>query len=302
MPGLAKVGKTTRASANRVLELSSATGVPSPFILAFQQPVDDCDAAELWVHRELERAGYRVADRKEFFNAPLHEIVELVTKAGKIRAITGNVALQDICTTHEDTSSALAEELSQLGYAHLHGSDSLLPSRRKALNYFEQAAALSHSGACVMAGLLHRWGDDGKGKDLEKALAFLNKGVQLGDWQSFAAIASIFLETGNISATRKYWCRFFSAAQESIAGSAEEAMYAERALSSDGVTYCETVAADELQHCIDSRIFNCVANLLLSGVEKEQLKLFGHADKWWVDFKQPRLLAAQHFIEQQLTT
>lgn len=73
MPGLAKVGKTTRNPSNRVSELSAATGVPSPFILAYQQPVQDCHAAEVWVHAELERNGYRVATNREFFKAPLHE-------------------------------------------------------------------------------------------------------------------------------------------------------------------------------------------------------------------------------------
>jgi hypothetical protein len=71
MPGLAKVGKTERNPTERVGELSSATGVPSRFILAFQQPVADCDFAELWVHRELERGGYRLTSGREFFNAPL---------------------------------------------------------------------------------------------------------------------------------------------------------------------------------------------------------------------------------------
>ena len=300
MPGLAKVGKTARASSERVSELSSATGVPSPFILAFQQPVSNCDAAEVWVHRELDRAGYRLAAKREFFNAPLHEIVEIVTQASKIQAISEEVFPQGGSDGSEGALLELADELCELGHAHLDGTDNLLPNRRKALTYFEQAAVLGHPGACMMAGLLYRWGDDGKGKNLEKALVFLNKAVQLGNWQCLASVASIFLEAGNSSAAERHWNRFFSASQDAITGSTDDVDYAERALHGDGVTYCELIAADELKHCVDSNTFNNMANLLLSGVEKQISKVSTHSDKWWVEHKQSRLLKARHFIQNRI--
>lgn len=302
MPGLAKVGKTTRTSSDRVSELSSATGAPSPFILAFEQPVSDCDVAELWVHRELDRAGYRLAARREFFNGPLHEIVEIVSQATKIQAISEKVLPQGASDELANASLELADELCELGYMHLYGTDNLLPNRRKALTYFEQAATLGNSDACMMAGLLYRWGDDGKGKNLENALVFLNKAVQLGNWQCHASVASIFLETGNSSAAETNWNRFFNASQDAIKGSVDDVEYTEKALQGDGVTYCELIAAAELKHCVESTIFNDLAGFLLIGVEKQMGKASAHPDKWWSEHKQSRLSKARQFIQNQMVT
>ncbi|MEN9595630.1 MAG: hypothetical protein RL236_64, partial [Pseudomonadota bacterium] len=53
MPDLVKVGKTTRTPAERAAELSKVTGVPTPFIVVYEQLVDDCTAAEEFVHTML---------------------------------------------------------------------------------------------------------------------------------------------------------------------------------------------------------------------------------------------------------
>jgi hypothetical protein len=45
-PGMAKVGRTTRLPRDRAAELSAATGVPTPFVVAFDQPFIDCCEAE----------------------------------------------------------------------------------------------------------------------------------------------------------------------------------------------------------------------------------------------------------------
>jgi hypothetical protein len=50
LPGLVKVGRTSRSTQERVAELSAATGVPTPFVLAFDQEFEDCVAAEQSVH------------------------------------------------------------------------------------------------------------------------------------------------------------------------------------------------------------------------------------------------------------
>src|SRR5205085_9755583 len=53
MNGLLKVGKTTREPADRVVELSAATGVPTPFILAYRTHTGDCHRLEQVVHSLL---------------------------------------------------------------------------------------------------------------------------------------------------------------------------------------------------------------------------------------------------------
>jgi hypothetical protein len=81
MPGLVKVGKTTRPLVERVAELSAPTGVPTPFVVAFQRPFDDIDAAERYVHDALEQRGLRVATRREFFRATADEAIKVVVSA-----------------------------------------------------------------------------------------------------------------------------------------------------------------------------------------------------------------------------
>src|SRR5947207_4857136 len=78
LPGLVKVGKTTRLPSERVQELSGATGVPTPFIVAFEQIFEDCDAAEACVHAALERQGLRQSNNREFFRASAAEVIRVI--------------------------------------------------------------------------------------------------------------------------------------------------------------------------------------------------------------------------------
>lgn len=65
MPGLVKIGKTTRSAEERRRELGSATGVPTPFVIAYEMFVSDCHRAEKLIHDLLE--PYRVSESREFF-------------------------------------------------------------------------------------------------------------------------------------------------------------------------------------------------------------------------------------------
>src|SRR5262249_27535580 len=46
MPDLVKVGRTTRDPKGRADELSHATGVPTPFLVAYKRFFSDCEQAE----------------------------------------------------------------------------------------------------------------------------------------------------------------------------------------------------------------------------------------------------------------
>ncbi len=65
MPGLVKIGLTSRDPQARAAELTQASGVPAPFALAWCRGVADCAAVEAAVHRML--ADRRVSGRREFF-------------------------------------------------------------------------------------------------------------------------------------------------------------------------------------------------------------------------------------------
>lgn len=78
MPGLIKVGRTERPVVERVAELSAPTGVPTPFELVFEVFVDDCEGAERRLHEHLSQRGYRVSTDREFFQAPIRDVISLM--------------------------------------------------------------------------------------------------------------------------------------------------------------------------------------------------------------------------------
>src|SRR5438094_8686149 len=93
VPGLVKIGRTDRDPELRARELSAHTGVAAPFVVAFQRQVNDSEAAERFIHAFLESKGLRVSADREFFHAPLHEVVQAMVSyqedAGSVGARAG---------------------------------------------------------------------------------------------------------------------------------------------------------------------------------------------------------------------
>jgi len=77
MPGLLKIGMTTDDPETRAKELSSATGVPFPFLVEHCKKVAHPREKEKAIHELLSALGYRVNEKREFFNCPMH-IVDLL--------------------------------------------------------------------------------------------------------------------------------------------------------------------------------------------------------------------------------
>src|SRR5438445_2792996 len=76
---LYKVGKTIRSPVGRARELSSATGVPEPFKVLYDEHVTDCHRAEAIVHAKLHPS--RTRSGKEFFAVDFKEILLAVQEA-----------------------------------------------------------------------------------------------------------------------------------------------------------------------------------------------------------------------------
>lgn len=74
--GLIKIGRTTISAEERAKQLSSDSGVPTPFRVAYQTYVDDCEGAEKKIHHELHE--YRINPNREFFKYPLHRAIDLI--------------------------------------------------------------------------------------------------------------------------------------------------------------------------------------------------------------------------------
>ena len=86
MFGQLKIGMTERAPEDRARELSTGTGVPSPFMVAYSEDVPDCAKAEGLIHKRLDQ--FRTNSRREFFQLPLKDaIAELQRIAEDVRRI-----------------------------------------------------------------------------------------------------------------------------------------------------------------------------------------------------------------------
>jgi hypothetical protein len=84
MPGMLKIGCTDRSPEERIAELSSATGVPTPFILEMSIYVRDHSQAEKEIHREL--VQHRVSNSREFFRLTLAEAIAFL-RSRQIKSI-----------------------------------------------------------------------------------------------------------------------------------------------------------------------------------------------------------------------
>ena len=69
-----KIGLTKENSEKRASDLSKPTGVPTPFIVIYDELVSNCEAVEKMLHQRF--AGYRVNKSREFFRIPIKEAIK----------------------------------------------------------------------------------------------------------------------------------------------------------------------------------------------------------------------------------
>lgn len=93
MPGLIKIGKTTMSPYERAQQISSSTGVPTAFQVAYYREVDDCHTTEQCLHKDL--ASYRVNNNREFFSANVEYVAQIMDEySGFIGSSGGSFAIQ----------------------------------------------------------------------------------------------------------------------------------------------------------------------------------------------------------------
>ena len=79
IPDTLKIGKTERDPEDRARELSSSSGVATPFIVAYSSYFNDVTQAEAYIHSELEE--YRIANNREFFQIDLKKAINVLLRA-----------------------------------------------------------------------------------------------------------------------------------------------------------------------------------------------------------------------------
>jgi T5orf172 domain-containing protein len=83
-----KIGYSTKSPEERAAELSEPTGIPSPFVVAWDEQVADCEEVERLVHSRLKQFRFNV--RREFFQVPLKYAIQILTEvAAQFRILDG---------------------------------------------------------------------------------------------------------------------------------------------------------------------------------------------------------------------
>jgi hypothetical protein len=207
MPGLVKVGKTTRDPADRVNELSSVTSVPTRFILVHTEVVNDCTAAEEWVHAQLELNNYRVSQNREFFSAPLHVVIDFIRASKAVGNSNGDSIA--VSATNSINAANLIEELVERAEELIQGSFETFSNPKDGEKLLKQAAELGSVEAHEQLGSIYRYGAQGIKIDHQNAISHLKIAMEAGKWSTGATIGLIFLEHGKVLAGNAYLKDFF---------------------------------------------------------------------------------------------
>jgi hypothetical protein len=218
MPGLVKVGKTSRLPADRATELSGVTGVATPFIVAFEQYFIDCEAAEEYVHTSLARAGYREAPNREFFRAPTNEVIRVIMHAPGARKETlsdtsgpdenSKVGSALVVGESDDSDSNPWSAILEEADSYYHGFDDQIQDYREAMKLYKDAARLGSMVAFERIGNMYLDGE-GVQENLETALEYFKSGAAKGNYYCYAEMAKLFSLNKQKENSIKSWKKFF---------------------------------------------------------------------------------------------
>lgn len=211
MPDVVKVGKTERDPESRARELSGVTGVPTPFVVVYQEFFDDCSAAEEYVHALLEASGYRVATNREFFSAPSRVAIQALIQAKAALGGKGDGAQPPTASAQSELpanpqSEPWADILDRARAAR-DGLGDAIEDPDEASRLYQQAAKLGSGEACYQLGLLYLSSDFSDADD-RTAVSWLNEGSRRGFAACYAELARFYLQHRHAENAEKSWARY----------------------------------------------------------------------------------------------
>ena len=116
MQGLVKIGKTKDSPENRAKQLSSETGIPTSFYVAYKKYVGSYSAIEGMAHNFLTNMGKRYNKNREFFQVSLDEAIEAVMSA----ASKFEIADEGGVNIAKDSTKCILRPGEELYYSSLH--------------------------------------------------------------------------------------------------------------------------------------------------------------------------------------
>jgi len=211
MEGLVKVGKTTRDPSQRVKELSTPTSVPTPFILVYQAKFIDCSEAEQHIHQELAAKGYRYSSNREFFIAPVNEIIDIIIKEKQspVNAHSANVNIPSNRENGDNDDIEPGQAILKLAWEYINGSGDTIKDPKEAFLLTTKAVKMGNKEAYSLLSVMYFRGYSVK-QNTEKAKDVLKQGIDRGLFTCWADLAILYKETERDNTnSEKCWKRFF---------------------------------------------------------------------------------------------
>ena len=222
MTGLLKIGKTKRLVEERIQELSGATGVPTQFILVYEQKFVNVDVAEAQIHTILEERGFRLSANREFFNIPVAEAIKVIQSLdGKFEGeipLTENIIDVDTATEDDEFGPLNRNKITiefqpwaEFWYKaenFYYGLQNEIQDYSEAMAYYIKAIKAGCPIAYIRVGEMFECGEGISRPDATKALDFYKKGANVGDFYCYIKMAKLYLEDGNAENAKKCIDRF----------------------------------------------------------------------------------------------
>ena len=133
--GLVKIGKTSKDPEERAKELSSATGIATPFIVAYKRMFNDCHVAEKTIHKILTNKGVRVSNSREFFRLPISDAIDTILNIADISTPTNDNEPTIINDSAEDEDPMYYT----LAMNYYLGDNGFTKDYNKALDFFHKS-------------------------------------------------------------------------------------------------------------------------------------------------------------------
>jgi T5orf172 domain len=188
LPDCVKIGKTTREPATRAAELSSATGVPTPFLVAYEAYFSNCHLAETYIHTLLEAEGFRLSANREFFKIPasraINAVIHAQSKFGTIEAEDDHGSENNVkSNSSTDTEKQPWEGVLEEAEDYLYGNGDKLEDENKAIELLKIAAKLGSESAYVKLGEIYGG---------VKGLEWVRNGADKGFAECWLSLANIY--------------------------------------------------------------------------------------------------------------
>lgn len=224
MQNLVKIGKTKREPEERAKELSSTTGVPTPFVVVYNCYFESCSDAEIFIHKYLEDKGFRVSSNREFFEIPIKDAIDSVMRAKEKFGEFQQINFGDNKDFEENLDDEYDPDIDNLqiieatikAKSYYYGLHDEIQDYVEALKYYLKAIKLGSIESYTAVANMYLNGQGVK-KDEQIALNYLKEGSQKGDNSCYWQMATMYEDMESIDNARKCWKKYFTSDEEPIA-------------------------------------------------------------------------------------